>query len=74
MVNITRFSDHVAMDTNRLQKEEVIELQNQMNCNILDAEDNGETWLDDEIPVAHVSIIDEDEFFNRYFGADYDKA
>jgi hypothetical protein len=74
MVDITRFSDHVAMNTNRLQREEVIELQNQMNCNILDAEDNGETWLNGEIPVAHVTIIDEDEFFNRYFGADYDKS
>lgn len=73
MVDIVRFADHVIMDTNRLQKEEVIELQDQMNCNLLDAEDNGETWLNGEIPVSHVTVIDEDEFFNRYFGENYDR-
>lgn len=73
MVDIVRFSDHVATDINRLQKGEVIELNKQMNCNLLDAEDNGETWLNDEIPVCHVTVIDEDEFFNRYFGVDYDR-
>jgi hypothetical protein len=72
MFDIVRYSDHVVTDTNRLQKGEVIELQNQMNCNMLDAEDNGETWLDDEVPVCHVTYIDEDEFFNRYFGENYD--
>lgn len=61
-------ADMIGDDCERLPLGEVTELQNQLNVNAMDAEDNGETWLDEEIPVACVSIIDEDEFFQRYFG------
>lgn len=67
MVDIVRFADHVAHDYMRLSTADIRELQNQLNCNILDAEDNGETWFDEEIPVGYTEVIDEDEFFNRYF-------
>lgn len=66
MTNIVRFCDHVVCDTNRLPISEVRELQVQMNCNLFDSEDS-ETWFDEEIPVGYTEVIDEDEFFNRYF-------
>lgn len=56
--------------TAKLPRKEIIELQNQHNVNVCDG--NDETWFDDEIPVTHVTVIDEDEFFIRYFGEDYD--
>lgn len=71
MVEIIRFADHVAYNEFRLETADITELQNQFNVNTCD--ENGETWFDDEIPVAHTTIIDEDEFFNRYFGEKYDR-
>lgn len=56
--------------TNRMHRKDIAELQTQFNVNMCDG--NDETWLDDEIPVCHVTVIDEDEFFNRYFGENYD--
>jgi hypothetical protein len=64
---ITRFADHVAADETRLNTADITELQNQMNCNLFDAEDNGETWFNEETEHAHVSTINEMEFFSRYF-------
>lgn len=57
-------------NTNRMHRKDIAELQNQFNMNMCDG--NDETWFDDEIPVCHVTVIDEDEFFNRYFGENYD--
>lgn len=51
-------------------KENIKTLQNQFNVNLCDS--NDETWYDEEIPVCHVTVIDEDEFFKRYFGENYD--
>lgn len=68
---ITLFSDHVVSDINRLPTADIRELQIQMNCNHDDSEDM-ETWFDEEIPVGYTETIDEDEFFNRYFGETYD--
>lgn len=70
MIDIIRFSDHVMYDYTRLPAADIAELQNQLNVNTCD--ENGETWFDDEIPVACVECIDEDEFFSRYFGENYD--
>jgi len=53
-----------------MHRKDIAELQTQFNVNMCDG--NDETWLDDEIPVCHVTVIDEDEFFNRYFGENYD--
>lgn len=55
---IIQFADIACDDYMRLQDEEIRELQDQMNCNILDAEDTGD--------VEYTETIDEDEFFARY--------
>ena len=65
MIEIIRFADHVAHDYMRLDIANITELQNQLNVNTCD--ENGETWFDEEIPVGYTTIIDEDEFFDRYF-------
>lgn len=70
MIDIVRYSDHIAKDYMRLSTADITELQNQLNVNTCD--ENGETWFDEEIPVVCVEYIDEDEFFNRYFGENYD--
>jgi hypothetical protein len=70
MVEIVRFADDVAYHYRRLATADITELQNTYNVNLCD--DNGETWFDEEIPAGYTSIIDEDEFFNRYFGESYD--
>lgn len=62
---IIQFADIACDDYMRLQDEEIRELQDQMNCNILDAEDNGETWFNTG-DVEYTDVIDEDEFFARY--------
>ena len=67
---ITWFADHIMANEFHLPTREIAELQNQFNCN--GGDEFSETWFDEEIPVAHTSVIDEDEFFNRYFGEDYD--
>ena len=64
---IVQFTDYVGEFGERIPVDEVTELQNQMNCNLDSAESNSETWFDEEIPVSHVTVIDEDEFFERYF-------
>lgn len=62
-----QFSDTACADYMRLVDEEIRELQDQMNCNILDAEDNGETWLDQDPPSdGTVTIIEETEFWERF--------
>jgi hypothetical protein len=66
MAEIVRFTDHVANSYRRLATADITELQNTYNVNLCD--DNGETWFDEEIPVGYTEVIDEDEFFNRYFG------
>lgn len=67
---LTYYADMLGEDAVRLPVSELSELHNQMNVNT--CEENGETWFNDEIPVSHVTVIDEDEFFNRYFGENYD--
>lgn len=64
---VIQYSDIACADYNRLADEEIRELQDQMNCNILDAEDNGETWLNAE-PHSDgtVTIIEELEFWERF--------
>lgn len=64
---VIQYSDIACEDYMRLADEEIRELQDQMNCNILDAEDNGETWLDAETPSdGTVTIIEELEFWERF--------
>lgn len=48
----------------RLDRTEHHELQSAMNVN---TSDEAEEWFDEEIPVAHVTEITEEEFFQRYF-------
>lgn len=64
---ITHFADTVATDLTRLGDKEMRELQDQYSVNRFDAENEGETWFDEEIPIRYVEVIDEDEFFERYF-------
>lgn len=64
---VVQFSDIACADYMRLADEEIRELQDQMNCNILDAEDNGETWLDQDLPNdGTITIIEETEFWERF--------
>lgn len=64
---VIQYSDIACEDYCRLADEEILELQDQMNCNILDAEDNGETWLDAETPSdGTITIIEEFEFWERF--------
>ena len=64
---ITHFADTVVTDLTRLGDKEMRELQDQYSVNRFDAENEGETWFDEEIPIGYVEVIDEDEFFERYF-------
>lgn len=62
-----QYTDIACADYTRLVDEEIRELQDQMNCNILDAEDNGETWSDQELPNdGTITIIEELEFWERF--------
>lgn len=61
---IVDFSDTVVADSTRLATEEIRYMQDVHNVNTCDGCD---TWLDDEIPVGYTEVIDEDEFFQRYF-------
>lgn len=64
---VIQYSDIAFHDSGRLADEEIRELQDQMNCNIFDAEDNGETWLDAETPSdGTITIIEELEFWERF--------
>jgi hypothetical protein len=51
----------------RLPVEELRELQSALNAN---TSDEGDEWLDEEIPIGYVTEITEEEFINRYFGED----
>ena len=57
--------DMIGEDCERLPIGDVTELQSEFNVNL---NDEGEIWFDEEIHVGYVETIDEDEFFNRYFG------
>ena len=58
-------ADMIGEDCERLPIGDVAELQSEFNVNL---NDEGEAWFDEEITVGYVDTIDEDEFFNRYFG------
>ena len=61
------YTDIAMEDATRFCDQEIRELQDQMNCNILDAEDNGETWLDQDLPNdGTITIIEETEFWERF--------
>lgn len=62
---IVDFADTVVADSTRLGTDEIRYMQDVHNVNTCDECD---TWLDDEIPVGYTEVIDEDEFFQRYFG------
>ena len=66
MIEIVRYVDHAMLEETRMSTADIKELQVRMNCNHNDSEDK-ETWFDEEIPVGYTSVIDEDEFFQRYF-------
>lgn len=57
--------DMIGEDCERLPIADVTEMQSAFNVNL---NDEGEIWFDEEIPVGYTEDIDEDEFFNRYFG------
>lgn len=61
---IVRFADHVAADETRLSVEDIAYLNRQMNVNTSDESDE---WFDEELSPEYSEIIDEDEFFERYF-------
>lgn len=56
MVDFGRYSKHMERDNHEAKVDSIY---------------MGDTVID-EIPVAEVTVVDEDEFFNRYFGANYD--
>lgn len=66
MVELMIYADHAAIEETRMSTADIRELQIQMNCNHNDSEDK-ETWFDEEIQVGYTEVIDEDEFFQRYF-------
>ena len=51
---------------NRIPSVELVELESMLNVN-LHSGDEGDAWFDEEIPVAHITEITEQEFFERYF-------
>ena len=53
------------LDNPRLPSAEVKALNSQMNCNLYCSED-AEVWFDEEEFPDHVTVIDEDEFFDRF--------
>lgn len=57
--------DMVGEYAERLPLPDLQDLQSMLNVNTSDEADQ---WLDEEIPTALVEIIDEDAFFDRYFG------
>lgn len=64
--HLIQFADTAFADEfgGRLDATEHAELTSALNVNLTDGEDG---WFDEEIPVAHVTEITEEEFFNRYF-------
>ena len=64
---VIQYTDVAYEDYTRLADEEIRELQDQHNVNILDAEDNGETWFDTDAPNdGTITIIEELEFWERF--------
>ena len=55
--------DMIGNDCERLPVGDVAELQSLFNVNTSEDE-----WFDEEIPIAYVNVVDEEEFFQRYFG------
>lgn len=58
-------ADVIVADSARLDIADIRYMQDVHNVNTCDECDS---WLDDEIPVSYTEIIDEAEFFDRYFG------
>jgi hypothetical protein len=60
-------ADTVVRNLKRLDRQAVQTLQAQHNVNLHAAEDECDAYLDEDEPNPMISVIDSEEFFDRYF-------